>query len=157
MFIDKRSRPLCEVENMIYGSEPREGGYLLLNEDERQVLLNETPAMGEYVKRFVSSNDFINNQVRYCLWLKNADMRIVRKSKIVMKRLEDCAKFREGSKQKQAHAAKDTPYLFASERQPETKYLLIPIVSSENRRYIPIGYMEPDVIVSNAEPMKKSL
>ena len=150
IFIEKRSRPLCEVENMIYGSEPREGGYLLLNEDERQVLLNETPAMGEYVKRFVSSNDFINNQVRYCLWLKNADMRIVRKSKIVMKRLEDCAKFREGSKQKQAHAAKDTPYLFASERQPETKYLLIPIVSSENRRYIPIGYMEPDVIVSNA-------
>ena len=67
-----------------------------------------------------------------------------------MKRLEDCAKFREESKQKQAHAAKDTPYLFASERQPETKYLLIPIVSSENRRYIPIGYMEPDVIVSNA-------
>ena len=77
-------------------------------------------------------------------------MRIVRKSKTVMKRLDECAKFREESKQKQAHAAKDTPYLFASERQPETKYLLIPIVSSGNRRYIPIGYMEPDVIVSNA-------
>ena len=148
--IEKRSKPLCDCDQMIYGSEPREGGYLLLSEDERKELLTETPEIEQYVKRFVSSDDFINDNVRYCLWLDDADMSIVRRSKIVMERLEKCRVFRENSKQAQAHKAADTPYLFASPRQPKTNYLLVPVVSSENRAYVPIGYVDKEIIASNA-------
>lgn len=150
IFLHKRNKPLFDSEIMIYGSEPREGGTLILSPEERDELLKESPAMSAYIKRFMSSEDFINGKLRYCLWLKDADLKVLRKSRIVMQRLKACVEFRENSKQKQAHSAKDSPTLFASERQPTTEYLLIPVVSSENRRYIPIGYMSPDVIVSNA-------
>ena len=150
VFIEKRSKPICEAENMIYGSEPREGGFLILNEDERQELINETPESQKIIKRFVSSEDFINNKIRYCLWFSDEDLLLARKSKILKERLENCRKFREESKQAQAHAAAVTPHLFSSPRQPNTDYLLIPIVSSERRKYIPIGYMPKDIILSNA-------
>ncbi|MCD8028737.1 MAG: hypothetical protein LUF02_08810 [Erysipelotrichaceae bacterium] len=149
IFITKRNTPLCTCEKMIYGSEPREGGYLILNENEKYELLKETPQMKPYIKKFLSSADFINNKTRYCLWLQNADMNIVRKSNITMNRLKKCSEFRMQSKQKQAHASANQPYLFSSPRQPNSQYLLIPIVSSENRHYVPIGYMNKDVIVSN--------
>ena len=150
VFIEKRSKPICEAENMIYGSEPREGGFLILNENERQELINETPESRRIIKRFVSSEDFINNKIRYCLWFSDEDLLLARKSKILKERLENCRKFREASKQAQAHAAAVTPHLFSSPRQPNTDYLLIPIVSSERRKYIPIGYMSKDIILSNA-------
>lgn len=151
VFIEKRSKPInidCEI--MVYGSEPREGGFLILSQNERTDLINETPQSETYIKQFVSSDDYINNKVRYCLWLQNADTNILRKSKIIMERLNNCRIFRENSKQKQAHDMAQLPYLFASSRQPNTDYLLIPVVSSENRKYIPIGYMKQDIIVSNA-------
>lgn len=151
IFIEKRSKPIntnCEI--MVYGSEPREGGFLILSEKEKIDLINETPQSEAYIKQFVSSDDYINNKVRYCLWLQNADINILRKSKIIMERLNNCRIFRENSKQKQAHDMAQLPYLFASLRQPNTDYLLIPVVSSENRKYIPIGYMKQDIIVSNA-------
>ena len=150
IFIDKRSKPICDSEKMIYGSEPREGGFLLLTEEEKTELCNETPESIQYVKRFVSADDYLNNKSRYCLWLDKADVSIMRKSKIIMERLRKCKEFRENSKQKQAHEAAQTPGLFASPRQPNSDYLLIPIVSSENRKYIPIGYVSKDVIASNA-------
>lgn len=150
LFIEKRSNSICNAEPMIYGNEPREGGFLIISPKERMEIIKETPQMEQYIKRFVSSHDFINNNLRYCLWLVGAESSILRKSKIVMDRLEKCKEFRQKSKQKQAHASANTPTLFTSIRQPKTDYLLIPVVSSQNRRYIPIGYMSKEVIVSNA-------
>ena len=150
VFIEKRNKPICKCEQMVYGSEARDGGYLILSEDERVELLKETPSARKYIKKYVGSSEFINNKNRYCLWFLNEDMTDARKSKIIMDRLQKCRIFRENSKQKQAHEASATPYLFSSPRQPETDYLLIPVVSSQNRRYIPIGYLSKDVVVSNA-------
>ena len=150
LFIEKRSKPICKCDLMTYGSEPREGGYLLLTEEERQFLLTETPEADPYIKRFVSADDYINDKTRFCLWLENADVKVIRKSKFIMERLKKCSEFRKQSKQKQAHDAAQTPSLFASPRQPKTEYLLIPVVSSENRKYIPIGYVSKDIIASNA-------
>ena len=151
IFIEKRNKPINDgMEIMVYGSEPREGGYLLLSQDERDELLAETPKASEIIRRFVSSEDFINNKYRYCLWFQDTNVADFRSSLIIKKRLELCRSFREQSKQKQAHASAEYPYLFASPRQPKTDYLLIPIVSSETRKYIPIGYMSKDIIVSNA-------
>ena len=150
IFIEKRSKPICPCDIMIYGSEPREGGYLILSENEREELIKETPIAEKYIKRFVSSDDFIYNKIRYCLWFEGGDVGEVRKSKIIMERLNNCKLFRENSKQKQAHEASITPYLFASTRQPKTDYLLMPIHTSGMRKYIPIGYVSKDIIASNA-------
>ncbi len=150
IWIEKRSKPICNAEQMVYGSEPREGGYLILSEEERSELLEESSFAEKWVKRFVGSEDFLNDKIRYCLWFEPQDMREASRSHIIMQRLEECRKFREESKQSQAHASAATPYLFTSIRQPKTNYLLVPVVSSETRRYIPIGYLNPDVIASNA-------
>ena len=150
IWIEKRSKPLCNAEQMVYGSEPREGGFLILSEEERKELLEESPFAEKWIKRFVGSEDFINSKIRYCLWFEPQDMREASRSRIIMQRLEDCRKFREESKQTQAHASAATPYLFTSIRQPKTNYLLVPVVSSEARRYIPVGYLAPDIIASNA-------
>ena len=150
LWIEKRSKPLCDAEQMVYGSEPREGGYLILSKEEREELLEESPFAEKWIKRFVGSEDFINDKIRYCLWFEPQDMREASHSRIIMQRLDDCRKFREESKQTQAHASAATPYLFTSIRQPKTNYLLVPVVSSETRRYIPIGYLSPDIIANNA-------
>ena len=150
LFIEKRTSALCSCDKMIYGSEPRDGGNLIISEAEKQAIVKETPEMEQYIKRFVNSNDYINNNMKYCLWFYEGNSSIIRKSMIVKDRVEACRKFREKSKQTQAHASASTPYLFTSPRQPKTQYLLIPVVSSKNRRYIPIGYMSKDVIASNA-------
>jgi hypothetical protein len=151
IFIQKRTSPIQDkAPIMTYGSEPREGGFLLLTPEEKEVALLKEPYLEKYIKRFVSSDDFINNIYRYCFWLVGADPIEVKKSKILDERLKKVRAFREKSLQKQARAASDTPGLFTSIRQPKNDYLLIPIVSSENRKYIPIGYMDKDVITSNA-------
>lgn len=150
LFIEKASFPISGEEPMIYGSEPREGGNLILNEQERAEIIKENREAEKIIKKFVSADDFLNNRTRYCLWIENEDLDVALKSNFIKKRLASCKAFREKSKQKQAHESSKTPYRFTSPRQPKSTYLLIPIVSSENREYIPIGYVNKDVVTSNA-------
>jgi hypothetical protein len=151
IFISKSSQPLQkDTPLMNYGSEPREGGFLLLTNDEKDDIIKNEPDLKKYIKQFVSSDDFINNIKRYCFWLVDAAPSDIKKSKELVSRLKKVQDFRKNSKQKQAFASAESPSLFTSIRQPKSSYLLIPIVSSENRKYIPIGYMKKDVITSNA-------
>jgi hypothetical protein len=149
VFIQRRSKPLSECQIMISGSEPRDGGYLLLSPNERNEFINKNPDYLHLIKQFTSADDFINKKIRYCFWLKDIDLNNIRNNSYVMDRLKKCSEFREKSKQKQAQEMSKYPYLFVSERQPDKKYLIIPSVSSENRKYIPIGYLNKDIIVSN--------
>ncbi len=152
--IKKRAKPISSsAPKMINGNEPRDGNNLILEPEERDALLAESPFMDRYMRGYVSSTDFINGKTRYCLWLKDADMSEVNKSEIVRGRLRSCGEYRQKSKQKQAHAAAATPQLFASERQPKEDYLLIPVVSSARREYIPIGYVSNALVSSNANMM----
>ena len=151
IFIVKRTQPLQkDTPLMHYGSEPREGGFLLFMQDEKDDIIKKEPYLKKYIKQFVSSDDFINNIKRYCFWLVDADPSEIKKSKELVSRLKKVQDFRKNSKQKQAFASAENPSLFTSIRQPKSSYLLIPIVSSENRKYIPIGYMNKEVIASNA-------
>lgn len=149
-FIKKRTSPLCEVVSIDYGSEPREGGYLILSDEEKRHLLEESPEAKKWVRKFVSADDFLNDLSRWCLWLVDANPSEIKHSQTILERLEKVRQFRKNSLQKAANKASNTPGLFVSIRQPNSKYLLIPIVSSERRNYIPIGYMSKDVVVSNA-------
>ena len=151
IFINKVNKPISPREKMVYGSEPRDGGNLILSKAEAEKLVLKTPKLSKYIHKFIGSEEFINGTHRYCLWFADEyNARVVADNEEVLSRIEKCRAFRLNSKQKQAYASASTPHLFTSIRQPKNNYLLIPIVSSEKRKYIPIGYMFKDIIVNNA-------
>jgi hypothetical protein len=150
ILLNKRKNPICKVPDLIYGNEPREGGFLILNEDEYSELIKTNDYALKFIRKFVSADDYINNIKRYCFWLVNAEPSDIQKSNELLKRIENVRNFRKKSLQKAANLASSTPAIFVSIRQTAEPYLLIPIVSSEKRQYIPTGYLSGDVICSNA-------
>lgn len=112
-------------------------------------MISKEPEIQKYLKLFIGSEEFINGKKRYCIWLKGADIRDIKKSKILSERVNNVQLWRSKSGRKETVAAAATPALFAEIRQPDSDYMAIPITSSERRRYIPIGYMTKDTIASN--------
>lgn len=150
VLISSRGKALCDVPKMTAGNKPADGGNLILSEDERDQLLKKYPDISCCIKRYVGSKDFINdNEHRYCLWLKDISPSVYRKYPEVMKRLEGVRNMRLASSAKPTQAVADKPYLFFSTTQKDKEYLCVPEVSSERRRYIPIGFMNKDIIASN--------
>ncbi|MDB5161462.1 MAG: hypothetical protein JWO96_842 [Candidatus Saccharibacteria bacterium] len=151
IFIEKRSKPFRTWPAINYGNEPREGNFLIFDsEDSKNSFIDMEPLSEKFIRRFMSAEDFINRTGRWCLWLVDASPGQLREMPHVLNKLREVRDFRKESKQKAAHSAASTPSLFVSIRQPDKDYLLIPIVSSENRRYIPVGWVDKDVIASNA-------
>ena len=151
ILVYSRSIPICEVPRMTYGNKPSDGGNLILSQEERNSIINKTPDLMPYIRRYVGSRDFINNdEVRYCLWLRNASPAVYRKNAEVMRRLNAVKELRLKSSAKPTQALAEKPYLFFSAPQTESDYLIVPNVSSEKRKYIPIGFMSKDIIASNA-------
>lgn len=149
-FIESRSTPLCDVPFMYFGSMPRDGGSFTLTEEEKDMLLKKYPFSKPWIHEYVGATEFIRGKKRWCLWLLNAEPNVLRKCPFVMKRIEQVRDFRLNSKAKATQKFADTPSLFCQIAQPYTDYILVPSVSSKNRRYIPIGFMSKDVIASNA-------
>jgi hypothetical protein len=143
------SQPVCNVPKMQSGSAARDGGFLILKDEEKKAIVNLNPSTKKYFSRFISGDDFINNVIRWCIWLKNINPTEFRDIKEFQKRFRAVKEFRKESTRGGTMKMADLPYLFAEERQPETDFLVIPKVSSENRRYIPIAYLTKDYIVSD--------
>jgi len=143
------SQPICTVPKMQSGSAARDGGFLILSDAEKIELEKNNPATVKYFRRFISGDDFINNIVRWCIWLKNVDPFMFREIKEFLDRFKKVRSFRENSTRIGTKKMAELPYLFAEERQPENDFLVIPKVSSENRKYIPIAYLTKDFIVSD--------
>ena len=151
VFIENRKRSLCLVPEMMKGSSPTDGGNLLIkSKEERDAILSNEPALMSYLRPYVGSEEYINNKTRYCLWLKDAAPAVIKNSKILKERVEAVQSFRQASKKAATRKWAQFPTLFIEDRQPNTDYLLVPRVSSERRRYIPIGYVSKDVIVSDS-------
>ena len=146
----KRSKPLCDVPAMVYGSKPTDGGNLLLNQTEKDELVAKEPQAAEWIKPFLNAEEFINNAKRYCLWLKGCPPDKLRKMPEVSKRVEAVKTFRAASTKAQTRDMAAFATLFGEIRQSAKEYLLIPAHSSENRKYVPIGYVQSDVICGNA-------
>ena len=150
VLVESRGQPICDAPRMTAGNKPSDGGNLILAQSERDELVKKSPEMEPYVRRYISSKDFINNnEVRYCLWLKGVSPVIYRKNAEVMRRLKAVQEMRLASSAAPTRAMADKPYLFFSTPQTDSNYLCIPEVSSERRRYIPIGFMDKSVIASN--------
>lgn len=150
VYIQSRGKPLTVgLPEMSKGSQPTDGGNLILSPDEKDALLSEYPSAHTFVKRYVSADDYINNKLRYCLWLKGVSPVQYRNIPFVMQRLQQVAEMRHKSPTASVKRDADTPALFTQIRQPSTEYLAMPEVSSSRRRYIPFGYLSPDIIASN--------
>jgi hypothetical protein len=147
--IVNRMSPICPAPNIRFGNQPIDGGHLILNEQERHVVLDENPDMEPYVLRFLGADEFLNGKPRWCLWLKDADMRMLRATPSVAARIQAVRDFRLSSARAATRQLAATPALFAFVSHPDCYYLLIPSVSSEKRRYIPVGFMPPSVVASN--------
>ena len=154
IFIEARKYPICSnAPKMIKGSQPTDGGYLILNDEERKELIFKYPLSKKFIKRYMGANDLINNIVRYCLWLVDISPNELRKMPEIIKRLEMVKKFRQGSKKVATQKWADKPYLFTENRQPNTDYLILPVVSSERRKYIPVCYVTKDFIANTNAQM----
>ena len=150
VFIESRAKPVCDVPSMTYGNKPTDDGNLILSESERKVILQDTPSLAPYVRRYVGSRDFINSdEIRYCLWLKDASPAVYHKNREVMRRLAAVRDFRLASSAAPTRKLAEKPWQFFSAPHVETTYLLVPEVSSERRRYVPIGFMDANVIAAN--------
>lgn len=150
IFIESRGKQLTPgFPEMSKGSQPTDGGNLILTEEERNILIRKYPQTEKFIKRFLGSRDLINNEKRYCLWLKSVSPQEYRKIPEIVERLQAVSVCRKNSPTKSVQRDASTPMLFTQIRQPDTNYLAVPEVSSENRRYIPISFLTPDIIGSN--------
>ena len=145
---ERRTTPLSDIPNIRVGSLPRSSAFTITAE-ERPLFIADNPICQKWIKPYIGSEEFINGGERYCLWLKGANIKELRACKMVMERVEEVRKARLASPAATTRRAAETPTLFAVDAQPDSNYLVIPQVSSEKRRYIPIGFMTPDIIASN--------
>ena len=128
---------------------PNDGGHLILDAEEKAALLAKEPSADKYIRPFLGSQQFINGEQRWCLWLKDASPAELRAMPEVMRRVELVKAHRKKSTRATTRGLAITPALFGEIRQPDSQYLLIPSVSSRSRKYIPIGFLPKTVIGSN--------
>lgn len=149
IFLERRRNPICTAPNMVKGNMPIDDGNLILSESDKNVLLKKYPVLNKYIKVFLGADEFLYNYRRYCFWLLNIEPQEIKNIKELYERIEKVKDFRIKSTRATTIKLAKYPYLFGEIRQPKLDYIVIPEISSENRKYIPIGYMDRNVIVSN--------
>ncbi len=148
ILIKSRYKPLCNAPEMVMGNQAMDGGNLIIEASEyEEFIIKESNAL-PYIKKYMMGNEFINNEKRYCLWLKDCPPAELRKMPFVMERVTNVQKMRADSNDSGARKLAKTPTLFRESRNPE-HYIAIPITSSERREYIPIGYLDKSTIAGN--------
>ncbi|MBD2394094.1 DUF559 domain-containing protein [Cyanobacterium aponinum FACHB-4101] len=150
LIIERRRQPLCKVPKIGIGNKPIDGGYYLFTSPEKEEFLTLEPLAEKWFKKWLGADEFINKKEKWCLWLGNCPPSELKKMPHVLKRVEAVKKMRLSSKSKPTQKLADTPTRFHVENMPDSDYLLIPRVSSENRKYIPIGFISPDSITSDS-------
>ncbi|MEY4725862.1 MAG: hypothetical protein RLZ36_489 [Pseudomonadota bacterium] len=151
VILENRKTAIGKVPPMLFGSMPNDGGHLLLTDEEKQTLLADEPDAAPWVKPFLGAEEFINRRSRWCLWLVNCPPSVMRSLPQVMQRVQAVRKLREASTRSNTRELADTPALFGEIRQPTSgEYLLVPRVSSEKRKYVPVGFLDASVIASDA-------
>jgi type I restriction-modification system DNA methylase subunit len=149
ILIEKKSNPICNVPKMSFGNMPLDGGHLLLSDEERMNLLIKEPNAEKFIYPLISAQEFLNGQKRWCLWLLDAEPKELKQLPEVLKRIELVRQFRLNSIAPSTQKFSLTPSLFRDKNQPES-YILIPSTTSENRKYIPMGFFGKNDIANNS-------
>lgn len=149
IFVESRSKPLCNVPMIGMGNQPIDNGNHLFTKEEMVEFLKAEPSAEKWFKPWYGAQEFINQQPRYCLWLGTCPPNELRKMPLCMKRIEAVREYRASSTRTSTVKLAMTPTRFQTENMPKGTYVVIPEVSSERRRYVPIGYMDSRVLCSN--------
>ena len=150
-FAISQKTSLCDVPQMNFGNQPRDGGHFVLSVEERGLLLQQEPSLERWIHPYIGAEEFIKQKSRYCLWLRNAQPSDIKQSKILYERVQAVREFRLSSSAKTTQGYAKVPHLFAQITQPEgCDCLLVPRVSSERRRYAPIGFINAGIVASDA-------
>ena len=149
VFVESRSKPICDVPEIGIGNKPIDGGLYLFKDDEKEEFVRKEPGAAKYFKRWYGSDEFINRRPRWCLWLGDANPMDLIKLPECLKRIEAVREYRLASPSPGTIKLADKPTRFHVENMPGSNYLLIPKVSSERRQYIPVGFMEPEFLSSD--------
>lgn len=150
VLIENRSKGICDAPPIMYGSMPIDDGHLILSSEDVDLLLTENKDNNKFIRKYLGGAEMLRNTDRWCLWLKDISPKEIQTSKFIMERLKAVKEFRNGSNRPQTKILADTPALFGEIRQPDSDMLVIPKVSSENRKYIPIGFISPEIIVNGS-------
>jgi len=144
--IEKRMKPLSDVPPISLGGQAIDGGYLILTEEEKEELISKEPQAISFIRHYMMGKDFIDRKPRYCIWLVGADPSLLKRCLLVRERIDKVREFRMASTRNNTRKAADTPGLFASILEYDSPYIAIPKVSSQNRRYIPMDYLDGEII-----------
>lgn len=151
VIVESRNKPLCNVSKMVYGNKPADGGYLIIEDADYEDFISRDPNAKKFIRPLLGAVEFLHNKKRWCLWLKGASPSELKKCPLIMERITKCKENRESSKAAGIRKFAQTPTLFAQITQPDDKdYILIPRVSSERRRYVPMDFLTAETIVSDA-------
>ncbi|MBO5626490.1 MAG: class I SAM-dependent DNA methyltransferase [Prevotella sp.] len=150
VFIVNRKKPISRVPEMIKGSSPVDGGNLIVEAEDYEAFILQEPLAIKYIHRFVGAREFLHDLPRYCLWLQGVSPKEINSMPLVRERIAKTREFRLSSSKAATRKFADMPTRFMEIRQPYSDYIIVPRVSSETRRYIPMGYMDKDVICSDS-------
>lgn len=149
IFVESRSKPICNIPQIGIGNKPIDDGNYLFTREERDEFLKLEPLAEKWFMPWYGSQEFINRNPRYCLWLGDCPPNELRKMPECLKRVEAVRQFRLASHSSGTVKLADRPTRFHVENMPKGTYIVIPEVSSERRRYVPMGFMTPDILCSN--------
>ena len=149
VFVESRTKSVCNMPKMIYGNKPVDGGNLIIEKQEYNDFISAEPNAVSFVKRLIGAKEFINRDERWCLWLKNVSPTEIRKMPLVLDRVKKVKEMRENSTDEGARKLALTPTTFRETNNPASA-VVIPCHSSENRKYIPMGFIDDSVVVTNA-------
>lgn len=148
IFVESCSKPICNVPKMTTGNRPADGGHLIIEAEDYDEFIKKEPNAKKYIKKLAGAMEFINNKARYCLWLVDINPKELRNMPEVLKRVEACKEDRlNGAEDRQKLAA--TPWLFRETKCPDL-YVIVPATSSENRKYVPMGFLDSSTIATNS-------
>lgn len=149
ILIESTNKPICDVPSISTGNQATDDGNFYLNEQEYEELVRKYPEIREFIHLAYNSHGFINNKKQYCLWLKGASPRLIYGNPEISRRVKNIKTYRRASTKKQTREMAEYPSLFTEDRQPEGNYIVVPKVSGQSRRYVPMGFLPPDVICNN--------
>ena len=153
VIVEHRTSPLSELPIMRKGSQPTDGGFLLMDKEERNEFVLENQKLAPYIRQYMGADDLINGKLRYCLWLKECPEDIMSSCDKLIVRLKNVANIRSNSTKELTRKWALKPHLFTEDRQPDMEYLMLPVVSSEKRQYIPMAYIDSTVIANTNSQM----
>ena len=151
VFAESRKKPLCNVSEMVFGSMPNDGGALSdYSTEEKDAIISKYPQSEKMFKKFLGATEFLHNKERWCLWLKGISPAEIKSCPPVMNAVKSVKELRESSTRESTRKLAETPTLFGEIRQPDHNYIIVPRHSSENRKYIPIDFVSPEIVCGDS-------